>query len=73
MTSDESDWKTIGEVTADIVNTIVEYRTRELLRQARRCERIMEAKANNPRWLKVWTAATARAEEIAIQTRRECQ
>lgn len=68
----ENNWKPIGEVTEDIINTMVNFRTRELLRQARRCERIMEAKAANPRWLRVWTAVTARVDDIDIQTRREC-
>lgn len=68
----EDNWKPIGEVTQDIINTMVDFRTRELLRQARRCERIMEAKAANKRWLRVWTAVTARVDDIDIQTRREC-
>jgi hypothetical protein len=70
---DDSTFKPLGEYTADIVATLVHFRTRELLRQARRCERIMDAKAANKRWLRVWTAVTARVDDIDIQTRRECK
>jgi hypothetical protein len=69
----EDSWKSLGECTAEVVDQLVWIRTRDLLAQARRCERIMEAKAANPRWLKVWTAAMARVEDIDIRTRLECK
>lgn len=67
----EDNWKSLGEATAEVIDTLIFIRTRDLMAQARRCERIMAAKAANPRWLKVWTAATSRIEDIEIQTRRE--
>lgn len=69
----EDNWKPLGEATAEAIDTLIFIRTREHLAQARRCERIMEAKAANPRWLKVWTAAMAKVEDIEIHTRRECK
>ena len=68
----DENWKPLGEYTDALIRDLIEIKTRPILTQVRRYERIMEASPNK-RWLIAWAAATARADEIEIEMRRSAQ